>query len=542
MLRITNESDLLAMGLSLDPTDPTKIIKTTSTGDVSECRSLDDLVAKAKALRAEIDGLEKDIKTKRKYLTAKWWQLGRYLLEIKNRCEKKGDWIKALESIGSNYQRAHDAIGIAKTFNTVEEAGKMPVRQALKKFRKANPSPEDDCFATPDWLFDRLNKQYNFALDAAAVSHNTKCPIFISPEMDALKQNWGKWSNGGAVFCNPPFSTVGKWVEYGWQQAQSGITVVMIVPLWQSQDWFKEYVWGKGECRCIGRKATYKGTGKKDGVAAGYQSYGANSIETIVVIFRRNQDGFKGEFVFGTFAEEEARAKGERNDGLNKSYDMPLVGAKSHLVNNSGDEISTVIEGDSGDLILAVSRLYFAKGQTIADVTYGKGVFWRRLNPADYQFRFSDLHIGREGSDIAPYDCRKLPYDPASLDVVAFDPPFGDLKIYQHRYETSSSALSLADVEKLYRDGMKEAERVLRPGGLLLVKCQDAYHGGKQWRMMISTWRFALDLGMRDVDRFILLGARRPIRLNGEQRTARKMESYLWVFRKPKRLAICKAK
>jgi hypothetical protein len=125
--------------------------------------------------------------------------------------------------------------------------------------------------------------------------------------MDARKQNWLKLSKGGAVFCNPPFNVIEEFVNKAWQEAQKGIVVVMIAPFYQSQDWFKEIVWTYGEIRPIGKKATYSGAGCREGVAAGMGGGGGNSLETIVVVFRKDQEAFLGKPVVGSYRQEALR-------------------------------------------------------------------------------------------------------------------------------------------------------------------------------------------------------------------------------------------
>ena len=63
-----------------------------------------------------------------------------------------------------------------------------------------------------------------------------------------------------------------------------------------------------------------------------------------------------------------------------------------------------------------ILALHVADGATIADVTYGKGVFWQNVDADRYQLLATDLQTG--------VDCRELPYDDASLDCVVLDPPY----------------------------------------------------------------------------------------------------------------------
>src|SRR5574341_757689 len=63
-----------------------------------------------------------------------------------------------------------------------------------------------------------------------------------------------------------------------------------------------------------------------------------------------------------------------------------------------------------------VLSLYVEPGSTVADVTYGKGVFWRKVPKDAYNLLPSDLAEG--------VDCRDLPYENNSMDCVVFDPPY----------------------------------------------------------------------------------------------------------------------
>ena len=266
------------------------------------------LIAEAKQLRAVVKQREKRIRQDQKYLTADKWRYGQILIKIKSRCKRKGDWEAALKAIGDTYQRADENIKIAQHFTNADEAGKVPVRRALKLIRKEG-DPQEDEFTTPTWLFQRLHQRYQFVLDAAASKENAKCPVYITAKEDALKQDWRKLSHGGSVFCNPPFRIAEEFVVKGWQEAQQGLEVVMVLPVWQSQDWFKEYVLKHGEVRFIGKKTNYRGSGSKEGVAAGMGGGGANSMETIVVVFRKDQKAFLGDVVIKTYQEETAAAE-----------------------------------------------------------------------------------------------------------------------------------------------------------------------------------------------------------------------------------------
>src|SRR5690348_15974929 len=62
-----------------------------------------------------------------------------------------------------------------------------------------------------------------------------------------------------------------------------------------------------------------------------------------------------------------------------------------------------------------ILTLYVPSGSTVADVTYGRGVFWKKVTPGTYNVLATDLKADN-------VDCRKLPYMDSSIDCVVFDP------------------------------------------------------------------------------------------------------------------------
>lgn len=102
--------------------------------------------------------------------------------------------------------------------------------------KKENIVLPKDLWGTPAYLYEGLNEEFDFGLDAAANAGNCKCFFHIDEKRDAFKTLW--WSNHGVrnnVFCNPPYSQSAggliNWVERGYEQSQElMITVVMVVP------------------------------------------------------------------------------------------------------------------------------------------------------------------------------------------------------------------------------------------------------------------------------------------------------------------------
>jgi phage N-6-adenine-methyltransferase len=111
-------------------------------------------------------------------------------------------------------------------------------------------------WATPDWLFNLLDAEFHFTLDAAASPHNAKCKRFWTEEENGLAQNWGR----EIVWCNPPFSVriMAQWVRKAYEASRSGATVVVLMPLWLDYEWFERFCAAYGEIRLVLTKVCFR--------------------------------------------------------------------------------------------------------------------------------------------------------------------------------------------------------------------------------------------------------------------------------------------
>lgn len=113
-----------------------------------------------------------------------------------------------------------------------------------------------DEWATPQWLFDKLNEEFHFTLDVCANEDNAKCKTFFSKVQDGLQQQWD-----GVIWCNPPYGRqIKQWVKKASEAAASGNTVVMLIPARTDTEWFHEYVYGKAEIRFIRGRVKFGGS------------------------------------------------------------------------------------------------------------------------------------------------------------------------------------------------------------------------------------------------------------------------------------------
>jgi len=99
-------------------------------------------------------------------------------------------------------------------------------------------SKKSDEWATPQWLFDELNKVHQFTLDPASTDENCKCPNHFTMQDDGLTKDWARET----VFINPPYSGCFDWVKKAHEEAQKLETkVVMLLPARTDTKWFHQF-------------------------------------------------------------------------------------------------------------------------------------------------------------------------------------------------------------------------------------------------------------------------------------------------------------
>ncbi|MGQ0633734.1 MAG: DNA methyltransferase [Planctomycetaceae bacterium] len=205
----------------------------------------------------------------------------------------------------------------------------------------------------------------------------------------------------------------------------------------------------------------------------------------------------------------------------------------------TNDLVFSAYTGTNGDIFPHVLSLYIAPGGTIADVTYGKGVFWRRVPQGAYNVFATDLSTG--------VDCRDLPYSGGALDCVVFDPPYmhtpgGTAHVDHQNYEGYYRNNKAASEKKyheavldLYFSAAREAFRVLKTGGIYIVKCQDEVCANRQRLTHVEIINELSTIGFVVEDLFVVVRNGRPgVSRILTQAHARKNHSYFVVFLKPR--------
>ena len=130
-----------------------------------------------------------------------------------------------------------------------------------------------DDWATPQWLFDKLNDEFHFDLDPCANEQNHKCENYFTKEQDGLTKKGGGWR----VFCNPPYGRqIGKWMQKCCEEGRKTL-VVALVPARTDTKWFHEYVLGKAEIRFIKGRLSFDEQGRAP-------------FPSMIVIYRGNSE------------------------------------------------------------------------------------------------------------------------------------------------------------------------------------------------------------------------------------------------------------
>lgn len=193
-------------------------------------------------------------------------------------------------------------------------------------------------------------------------------------------------------------------------------------------------------------------------------------------------------------------------------------------------------QASNEELFPELLKLYVAPKSVIADITYGRGVFWNRVDRKLYKVLATDIATGT--------DCRNLPYADASIDCVVFDPPYmhtpgGSAHVGHQNYEQYYKNNGTTHATKKYHEAVLdlyfsaggEVVRVLKPGGIFIVKCQDEVCANQQRLTHVELINRYAQLGFIAEDLFVLMRRNKPgVSRILKQAHARKNHSYFVVF------------
>jgi phage N-6-adenine-methyltransferase len=104
---------------------------------------------------------------------------------------------------------------------------------------KSMVSSKTNEWATPQWLFNELNDEFNFTLDPCATKENHKCSKFFTINEDGLLQNWSLES----VFMNPPYGgNTGAWIKKALEESKKGAIVACLIVSSTDRSYWHDFI------------------------------------------------------------------------------------------------------------------------------------------------------------------------------------------------------------------------------------------------------------------------------------------------------------
>lgn len=193
---------------------------------------------------------------------------------------------------------------------------------------------------------------------------------------------------------------------------------------------------------------------------------------------------------------------------------------------------SVVRARENGPLIAAAAALWIGPDDVVVDTTYGRGKFWTKYRPP--ALIAHDLIV--DGIDF-----RELPEADETVDVVVFDPPYipqggretSTVPEFLDRYGLVTVPKTAPELDAYVAAGIREAYRVLRPKGRLMVKCMDYVNGGEFIPARHRIVCAALEAGFDQVDEFVHHSGTGPQPLGRRQQHSRRTHTFLCVFQRP---------
>lgn len=197
----------------------------------------------------------------------------------------------------------------------------------------------------------------------------------------------------------------------------------------------------------------------------------------------------------------------------------------------------------NAELIAACHQLNYLKdADRTLDPTFGRGKWWTSWRPKTLVTHDAAI----DGTDFR--DLSDL-YDDGEFDAIAYDPPYvprggqtASVKMqdFNDRYGRVLNSTPKS-IQQLIDDGLTEMVRLVKPKGIILVKCQSYVWAGKLWPGVHYTLSHSLSQGCRLKDQLEHVTTPRPqptrTRADGKpsvQQHARRNLSTLLVLEGPK--------
>lgn len=198
-------------------------------------------------------------------------------------------------------------------------------------------------------------------------------------------------------------------------------------------------------------------------------------------------------------------------------------------------EIVRSVYFEQDNILQGIMKLHCPSGFD-CDMTYGNGRFWKILPQPKYKF-----DIDPQQSNVVQACSTALPLGDSILSSIVFDPPF--LTYIRNQREGNGKMImakrfsgywGYEELENHYISTIKEAARLLKAGGIFVIKCQDIIHNHRIHCVHANVISWASTSGLRLLDLFVLPAKHRLPSPNrkGKQRHARIFHSYFLVFKR----------
>ena len=149
-------------------------------------------------------------------------------------------------------------------------------------------TPKDE-WQTPQWLFDLLDQEFYFQVDAAALKKNAKCDHYYDPLNDAICGEWcenaKELGTSPSFYLNPPYSAalINAFMKKAYEESQKDAVVVCLVPV-SGDKWWIDYALKAQEIRYIRGRVKFVGFDIE-----GNQVNGSPMFSSCIVIFDRSR-------------------------------------------------------------------------------------------------------------------------------------------------------------------------------------------------------------------------------------------------------------
>ena len=193
----------------------------------------------------------------------------------------------------------------------------------------------------------------------------------------------------------------------------------------------------------------------------------------------------------------------------------------------------------NADLIADVARLGYIKADDeICDLTYGRGTWWKKCTLGVLTTNDWDTETQTDRH----WDFREVGWVDEVFDVVAFDPPYvcvggrktTTIQAHHDRYGMGDTPTTPRALQDMIDGGIDEADRICKPGGIILIKCANYISSGKMqpgvfWTQQHTRlWSWTLE------EQLVMVG--KPGRQSQKRQVhARNNWSCLLILRKPRR-------